>query len=690
MPAMADDVFKVPFIEDFDRNTQSQFFTTLDANNDGVTVKRHYQVSVMPGWMPDKDFHEMEYNSGAARVSADDWYITPKIHFEADKVYSLSFRGMASFDGFEHLMEVKMGQGVTPESMTDAIFKTTSIASSDYCTFEQEFTVAADGAYNVGFHILSEADHGSLYFGNISIKQISNDNAPARISDLTVTPDETGKLSAEITFTAPDKTISGAALANISKIEISRNGSLIKTLTGITPGEAVSYTDNGPTNGFNSYAAVVYCDGAKGVRANVENVYVGVDIPLPPTAFRLTDSGGGIILTWDAVSSKGVNGMVVDPDNVTYVVEAMNSSYSSTAELSRTKDLTYRYTFDMNQGEQDLKRFGVRAMNAAGWGEYAYGRIVVGAPYNLPYRESFATGVRHALTWMEGDGDYYIITSEAADGDAGCACFTPRFDGDNVSFNLGKMNMQQALHPVMKFSYKGLGANDQITVLGMQQDGTAIELVELKGETADWTTMTIDLSPFAGLSYVIPKFATVGSLGHTICIDDIEILDVYDYDLSLTIDATVSDENKADVSLTITNMGMNELSDYEVVLSVNGGEAVHISRDEGIAAGHVAELKAELDLNGQTAETADIKAELVCLYDLNPANNVASVQVPCKRAVLEGSGNATKIDSLLFGGKEGQDVYSSDGRLVQRGARSVNGLKKGIYIINKKKVCVTE
>ncbi len=265
MPAMADDVFKVPFIEDFDRNTQSQFFTTLDANNDGVTVKRHYQVSIMPGWMPDKDFHEMEYNSGAARVSADDWYITPKIHFEADKVYSLSFRGMASFDGFEHLMEVKMGQGVTPESMTDAIFKTTSIASSDYCTFEQEFTVAADGAFNVGFHILSEADHGSLYFGNISIKQISNDNAPARISDLAVTPDVTGKLSAEITFTAPDKTISGAALANISKIEISRNGSLIKTLTGITPGEAVSYTDNGPHNGFNSYAAVVYCDMGCGI-----------------------------------------------------------------------------------------------------------------------------------------------------------------------------------------------------------------------------------------------------------------------------------------------------------------------------------------------------------------------------------------------------------------------------------------
>ena len=687
---MADDVFKVPFIEDFDRNTQSQYFTTVDANNDGVTLKRHYRASLMPGWMPDQDFHEMEYDSGSARVSADDWYITPKIHFEADKVYSLSFRGMASYDSFEHLMEVKMGQGVTVESMTDMVIKTTSISSSDYKTFEQEFTVVADGDYNIGFHIMSERDKGSLYFGNIYIKQISNDNAPAKINDMAVTPDETGKLSAEITFTAPDKTISGAALTSISKIEISRNGSLIKTLTGITPGQTVSYTDNGPHNGLNSYAAVVYSEGAKGVRANVENVYVGVDIPLPPTAFKLIDTGDGITLSWDAVSNKGANGMVVDPNSVTYVLEAMNSSYSTTEELTRTKDRTFHYSFNMNQGGQDLKRFGVRAMNAAGWGEYAYGRIVVGAPYNLPYRESFATGAKHGLIWQEGSGTYYVTTDDANDEDAGCLTFEPYFDGQQVSFNLGKMNMRQALHPIMKFSYKGLTADDHILVQGMQQDGTIIELVELSGEVADWTTTTVDLSPFAGLSYVIPKFNTVGLKGHTICIDDIEILDIYDYDLSLTIDATVSDDNKAEVSMTITNIGMNSLSDYEVVLSINGEEAVRIPANGEIAAGHVTEMKAELDLNGQTTESADIRGQVVCIYDLNPINDIASVQVPCKRAVLEGSGTATTIDKLLAESKTGLDIYTSDGRLVRRGATSVSGLKKGIYIINKKKVCVTE
>ena len=165
LPAMADDVFKVPFYEDFDRNTQSQFFTILDANNDGVTVKRHFKPSLMPGWMPDVDFHEMEYDTGAARVKADDWYFTPKIHLEADKVYSFSYRAYVSFDSFENLMEVKMGQGVTADDMIEEVMPTTSISSSDYKTFEQEFTVEEDGDYYTANNLLQIIMFGEVIYG---------------------------------------------------------------------------------------------------------------------------------------------------------------------------------------------------------------------------------------------------------------------------------------------------------------------------------------------------------------------------------------------------------------------------------------------------------------------------------------------------------------------------------------------
>lgn len=687
--AMADDVYNVPFIEDFDRNTQSQFFTTVDANNDGVTVKRHLQASLMPGWMPDKDFHEMEYNSGAARVKADDWYITPKIHFEADKVYSLSFRGMVSFDSFEHLMEVKMGRGITTAAMTDAVIKVTSISSSDYKSFEQEFTVTEDGDYNIGFHILSEPDRGSLYFGNIVVKQISNDNAPAKITDLKVSPDKAGKLSADITFTAPSKTVSGAELKSVSKVEVSRNGNLIKTLTGLTPGQLVTYTDESPRIGYNSYSVVAYSDNAKGIRTMLDSVYVGVDIPLPPVGFKITDMGGSVLFTWDKVPTKGQRGYVVNPDAVTYVLESMNGSYETTAELTRTSSHSYSYVLEAQNAGQDLRRFGIRAYNEAGWGDYAYVRIVWGVPYNLPYRESFATGVSHGLIWQEGIGTYYVTTEESADGDAGCVQFTSRKYSREVSFNLGKMNMRLAQHPVIRFQYKGLMGDDVITVYAERQDGTKVELATVKGDAADWTTTTVDLGQFVGESYIIPKLMTKADAGHVISLDDFQILDLYDADLDVAIAAEVGESGMIEAEVTVSNMGVTDAENFDVVLSMDGKEAKRITVTEPLKAGFQTIVKAELPMEVVADEQVELKAQVQWLYDLNAGNDQATMQIEAVKNALGGNDNATLIAMLKAAGERGLDVYTPEGQLVMRGAKSVEGLKKGIYIIGGKKVCVT-
>ncbi|MBQ0019645.1 MAG: fibronectin type III domain-containing protein [Bacteroidales bacterium] len=687
--AMADDVYNVPFVDDFDKNTKREQYTTIDANHDGVTWKRHYQTSLLPGWYPDVDYHEMEYGSSAASQPADDWFITPKIHFEEGKVYSISFDTYVSFDSFTHQLEVKMGQGVTAEAMTTQLMKQQTVSYSSKVKLEQEFAVDEDGDYNIGFHVLSQPDRGSLYFGNLVIKQLSNDGTPAKITDLIITPDAAGKLKAEVTFTAPSLSVQGAALTSLTKVELSRDGKLITTLTDVKPGLAVSYTDNTPHNGFNSYTAIAYNEQGKGIRTVVDSVYVGVDIPLPPTDFKVTDMGNEVIFSWGKVPAKGTRGFVVDADDVTYILDALNDSYEYRSNLTETKSNSYRYVISGQDGGQDLQRFGVRAYNAAGWGDYAYVRILVGVPYNLPYRESFATGAGHGIIWQEGIGTYYVTTEESADGDAGCVQFTSGKYSREVSFNLGKMNMRLAQHPVMSFQYKGLMGDDAIIVYAERQDGTKVELATLKGDAADWTTTTVDFGQFVGESYIIPKLMTKADAGHTISLDDFQILDLYEADLDVALAAEVGESGMIEAEVIVSNMGVTDAENFDVVLSMDGKEAKRITVTEPLKAGFQTIVKAELPMEVVADEQVELKAQVQWLYDLNADNDQATMQVVADKKALNGNDNATLIAMLKAAGERGLDVYTPEGQLVMRGAKSVEGLKKGIYIIGGKKVCVT-
>ena len=686
--AMADGVYTVPFVDDFDGNTKREQFTTIDANHDGVTWKRHYKQSILPGFYPDTDFHEMEYDSGAASQDADDWFITPKIHLEAGKVYSFAFNAYVGFDSFVHQVEVKMGQGVTVADMRAEVLKSTTVSSSSPETFEQEFAVEQDGDYNIGIHITSQPDKSSFYFTHLVVKQTSNDAAPARISDLQVQPDPAGKLSATVCFTAPSKTLAGDELASLTKMELSRNGSLIKTFTGIAPGESVSYVDNGPVSGFNSYTVIPYGEHGKGIRAQLDSVYVGVDRPLPPTNFRLTDCGSSVQMRWDKVAPKGCNGMVVDTDAVTYIVEAMNSSYSSLGELTRTMGLEYSYALNTLDGQQDLKRFGIRAANSMGWSDFAYARLVVGCPYNLPYRESFATGTIHGLVWQEGEGTYSATTADAADGDAGSIQFKALAGQTEVSLNLAKMSMQQAQHPVMKFQYKGLVAGAGIIVCAERQNGTRDTLCVLDEPAADWTPVTVDLQQFVGENYIIPKFLTKNVAGATVLLDDIQLLDLYDADLSIQLEAETREDGFVEATATLTNEGMTEAEGYAVLFTLDGKEVARVVASEALAAGHQAVLTATFPFQAQADDQAELKAAVQWVYDLCPDNDLASVQVVARKAALGTAEDATALAALFAAGRK-VDIHATDGRLVRRDATSLEGLKKGVYIIGEKKICVT-
>lgn len=660
--AMADNVYNVPFVDKFDANTHRDEYTTIDANGDGNTIKRHYQTAIIPGFFPDTDFHEMEYDSNRTTKKADDWFITPKIHLEAGMVYSFSIDAQASFDSFAHNMEVLLGTDDKASAMNTPILGMTSVSSSDRKNFSNEFSVEESGEYRIGIHITSEPDRGSIYFTNISIKNASSTNVPAQVSDLTVTPDPTGALKAQVSFTIPLKNIDGSSVKSITKVEISRGEALVATLKDLAPGESVVWTDNNPRNGFNDYTVVVYNSNGKGLRSYVKNVYIGVDVPLPPQEFSLRDLGDRIALAWSNTPSKGKNGMIVNPANTRYFVEELNSSYTGIALVAETRDNSAEYQCNTFAGAQDIRRFGIRAINDAGWSDYQYASIVTGAPYNLPFHESFATGVSHGLLWQEGIGSVFVDSSDAADNDAGCIVCMPLSNSSGVYFNLGKFNFRQALHPVLTFKCKGEAV---ITMLSQNMDAEIVEHARLNVSTKEWKTFSVDLSKAVGETYVIPKFLVAAESGSLVLFDEIEIRDLPESDLGIEIDevSQSADKESVEVSCTVTNEGMTDAAGIRLVCTV-GSEVVEIPVAD-IKAGMQRNLVVKGALSECNGEYIPVTVQLFYELDMNPDNNKATALVAIDRAPasIDGTNGIADLESgAVKQGNEG--MFTLDGRRV--------------------------
>ena len=678
--------YQVPFEDRFDENTKRDFYTTIDANHDGITIFRHYSPAEWGGLIPEQDYHEMGYNASTAKQKADDWFVSPKIHLDAGVIYKFAVdaHSSSSLNSDKQVMEVMIGADTTVAAMSHSIMTPVTVSNHEPKTLMKEFSVDESGTYHLGIHVLTDPGMESLYFTNILVAVATDPEAPDSVRQLSVVPDPEGLLKATVSFEAPTVTNSGRTLSSLSKIEILRNGEVIATETAVAPGQSVTYVDETPANGYSNYTVVAYNDKGNGRRAERDSVYVGVDVPLPPTGFAISDKGQGFVFSWNQVSAVGANGRVVRPQDVRYRLWLLDESYNNREEIKDTTGLGAAYAISTDEGVQDLIRFGVVAYNVAGESRAAYVRTLTGAPYTLPFAESFATGVSHGLSWMEGDGDFAITTAESSDQDAGCVAYTPDHDAETASFNLGKMSLLTATHPRLSFAYHHLASTDSLVVKAALPDGKTLSLDTITGsdEELGWQNTTVSLDDLAGQRYFIPKFVVTANAGHKVCLDNILIRDPYPTDLAvdLTVPDTIEAGRPAKVKVTVTNLGLTPVSDYRVDL-LQGSTLLATAKASTVLQPDSA-IVFELSpvIQGMDGESVLLTARLFCAKDVYDANDEATYVV-----YVDGT---TVLGGVSFGPARPVDVYSLDGKLLRGKATSLKGLPQGVCILEGRKVQV--
>lgn len=636
-----------PYDANFAENGLSGW-TTIDANDDGKT------------WYLYQGYPRIKYNSS---VAADDWLITPPVKVEGGKAYLVSFDAWNHGSSFIERFEVKWGTAPTAEAMTNTLVAAQDCSGLQATPQEvAEFlTVPADGTYYIGIHCISNADQFYFNINNFAISAPTSADAPAAITDLTVVPGANGAKTATVSFTAPDKTLAGAALSSITSIVVSRDGEEVHTFNAPTPGVPLSWTDsNIPADGDYTYSVVANNAAGSSLPAEVD-VYVGIGLPgdVESASIARTANVGEVVVSWEPVTVDE-NGNPLDASNIKYAVYQLdgNNRVLLSDQVTAT---SYSYQA-VAAGEQDFVQCAVFAVTAKGEGAgAATDMIPVGTPYN-GITESFADGTLGYIWGLRSiDGGSVSICNDSSfdgiasqDSDNGYIQINGRSVDAGADFFSGLISLNGIVNPGFTFyTYNIINEKGDVDVneiaVSVRKVGEE-EWTVLKTSTVDeicgnvpdsWGRMSVSLSDFANETIQVQitgaiKFYT------NIFIDNLKVGSILGHDLSaagITAPEKVKGGENYKVSVSVSNEGAQAADSYKVELYAN--QQLAATKDcQNLASGEKANVEFDMSMSPIATEKIVYYAKVVYAADENEANNqTSSIEVMPKASNLPAATN---------------------------------------------------
>lgn len=242
------------------------------------------------------------------------------------------------------------------------------------------------------------------HFTGLYIPYLTADNsaAPARVSGLDAQADLNGAMKDTIKWVTPSKTWAGDDLANLQSVKIYRknagyatteltktadliaNSQLLAAVPATEKETAMSWVDENPTDGINTYYVLAANDKGNGVIDSIR-CYMGIDVPGAVGNIMLEKNGTGVNISWDA-PEKGANNGYIGTEGLSYKITRLPDNVVVAENVTDTK-----YT-DNTLGEQQSYSYTVQAVNAKGAGAIATSNpIMAGAALKTPVSLAFDT-----------------------------------------------------------------------------------------------------------------------------------------------------------------------------------------------------------------------------------------------------------------------------------------------------------
>lgn len=574
------DVMPLPYKEQFSDEKAFTRFTVIDNDNDGNTwnfvQEQDYYTNETKGYA------KVFINSTNIEHASDDWLITPQISLKKGKAYTLKFLAYG-FEGCDETFDVLVGKmdGQFGKDNFREVLARQNLNTAEPKEYTVPVEVETDGNFSFAFHYTSSFQNNGFFMviDDISVDLSgNNEEAPGRVTDMSVVADSCGELRAKISFNAPCLTSSGKELASLSSIVLLResDNTVIHTFENPMVAERLSFVDSTALLGYVKYTAVPYNVEGRGEEFSV-TAYIGEDIPIGPKKVNFVDNlDGTATLSWLSPGNIGKRGERVNESKLTY------SLYSLDKKLLEEGIEETSITFtDMSvTGDQSLARVRVAAKSMAGESESVLSsEVITGQPFTLPYYESFPNGKQtHDFYWQECNKQSQFKPTDAmsSDGDGGSIFWTALDYDEYIKFCFGKFAICDATAPIMAFSY--YAAPDQDIEIDVEIESPAhsmqvakhIDYKELLGKDG-WRRVIIDLSEFKDNAYVIPKIRCIGegALTYSVVLDDFRFFDATDNDLAVKLLDCPKKAHMGDcmeIKARIDNHGLSDAQSYVLVL----------------------------------------------------------------------------------------------------------------------------
>lgn len=619
-----------PYRETFDTKESIDNFTMIDGN--GSFYKWVYG-----------DDEQAIYFYGKWRAP-NAWAITPKLALKSGRTYTFRMKTMVADKAKPERIEVKMGNDRTVEAMTTEVIGQTEVASQQYVTYEGKISPEADGDYFIGIHTFNEKPTYVIYVDDIELDIDPLATAPKGVTELKSTPDADGAPKTVISFTAPTEAIDGTALTSISKIEVKRDGQLVKTFDNPAPGAQLQFEDETEKDGLYKYVVTAYAGDEFGEKATID-AYLGFDVPLPPKVRTLEDLETQVKFSWSQVPTVGVRGGVVKPEDCTFIVYDTEEDNTAT-ERARVDGNEYVFDLNTDEGEQRMLVMGLAAENKAGRGGiYGSDGLTIGAPYTLPFKDTFGD-ISDYYWWVDRVEDSSFSTdeeSETPDGDNRSILLTVRNKKSEAWLNSGKLSLKGSTQPMVFFDCN-VSAGAKL-------------LVELQSPTKTVTLGTIEPSDgWKAVSYELPeemideryvfvKFHAQNTSDEeaTVAIDNMTVRDMPTYNLTLSMAApkSVTRGGTANIKVKVANDGIEPMSDYTVV--VKAGEQTLLEEEVSDELEAFAEKTFDVELPTSifsADESVTITANVANDYDEVEGDNAAEANIMIEALDLPQPGTA--------------------------------------------------
>lgn len=217
---------------------------------EGVLLDKDFNDGVDLGWSildENNDENSWQFVDGLSGISLtsvrgaqgnhNDWLISPEMAFEAGKSYVVTYTASTSGNPAPATLTVAYGSAPDAASMTNTI-ATRTINETDMAYFR--ITPETAGNYYLGFLVNSSANNGTVSVLTVKVAE-SAGITPLAPAGLAAEPNiQAGEV--KLSWTNPDTDTENIALDGNITLRISRNGEIVKDITG-QPGEAMSYID---------------------------------------------------------------------------------------------------------------------------------------------------------------------------------------------------------------------------------------------------------------------------------------------------------------------------------------------------------------------------------------------------------------------------------------------------------------